>query len=71
MRRDGIETALFLAVALVAAVGLFFVEAWLLMLLVGALHHEVSASIPAVGFGGAALLTLALTTLAGLFRSSR
>lgn len=69
MKRDGVDTAVFLVSALILGLMFFFVEAWLLMLLLGALHHEVSANVPAVGFGGAALLTLALTALAGLFRT--
>lgn len=71
MKRDGVDTAVFLISALLLGLVFINVEAWAVMLIVGGLHHEVSASIPAISYGGALLVTLALNVLAGLFRSSR
>lgn len=69
MRRDGIDTVIFLVSAVLVFVIFVFVEAWGLMLLVGGVHHEVSNNVPAVGYGGALLLTVALNALVGLFRT--
>lgn len=67
MKRDGTDTVI--AVAALAAVLVTFalVEAWLVMLGAGGLHHEVSSSIPAFGYGGAVLVTVALNTVVALF----
>lgn len=65
MIRDGAGVFGALVVILLGA---FLVESWIVMLLLGGIHHAVSASVPAVGFGGAMLLTAALGVLAGLFR---
>lgn len=68
MIRDGLGAV---AVILGFALAVFAAEAWLVMLLLGALHHEVSDSVPAVGYGGALLLTAALGLIASAFRSAR
>lgn len=45
------------------------INAWILMLLLGALHHEVSQDIPAVGYIGSLLVAIALSFIGGFFRS--
>ncbi|KPC89901.1 hypothetical protein ADL27_38460 [Streptomyces sp. NRRL F-6602] len=54
-----------------AIVGLGFIpfHAWLLMLALGAAHHEVSASVPAMGFGATLLIFLGVGVVAGVLRS--
>lgn len=71
MIRDGLGAVGVIVAAFVAVAAVFAAEAWLVMLLLGALHHEVSDSVPAVGYGGALLLTAALGLIASAFRSAR
>lgn len=47
------------------------VRAWLLMLLIGAAHHEVSEAIPPIGYLGSLVLALLLSVLVGGVRASR
>lgn len=46
-------------------------NAWMAMLLLGGLHHEVSQDIPAVSFGGSVLIALALSFVGAFFKSTR
>lgn len=57
----GVENGAFV-VGLVLGV---FVKAWLIMLVLGGLHHEVSADVPAVSYLGALLVYLAASLLVG------
>lgn len=50
-----------------AGLALLPVEAWLVMLAVGALHGAVAA-VPAIGYGAALLILLGVDVLAGKFR---
>ena len=43
-------------------------EAWLLMLVMGAVHASVIAAVPAVGFGTAVLLVIGVNMLTGYVR---
>lgn len=52
---------------LAGAVGVLAFEAWLLMLVFGAVHGLVAA-VPTVGYGTAALLTIGLNMLTSRFR---
>jgi hypothetical protein len=45
------------------------VNAWLLMLIAGGLHHAVHDSIPPIGYSAAFLVTLALAFVGGFFRA--
>lgn len=66
-----------LALAVIAGLivgGLFLagslaLSGWIVMILAGALHAEVSASIPAISFWGAVLVVLALSVVGSFFRS--
>lgn len=63
----------YIGVALgVAALAAMFValEAWLIMLVAGALHHEVHEGIPAIGFTASIWVAVALTIVGGFFKSS-
>lgn len=67
---DSIGTALAVLLAgLVAIVALFLFQAWVIMILAGALHGSVSASVPAIGFGGAVIVSLGLSVLGSFFKS--
>ena len=46
------------------------ISAWIIMLIAGGLHSAVAAEIPAVGFGGALLIVLALSVIGGFFKSA-
>lgn len=54
---------------ILALVNFLFV-AWLLMLLLGAGHHEISTEIPAISYFGSCIAVLLLSLLAGFFRRS-
>lgn len=59
-------TALFIfSVVLVSAYALF---GWLVMLLLGALHHSVWESIPALGYGPSVIVAVALGLVANVLR---
>lgn len=62
----------FLVVLLV--IGLIFARAlfaaWVAMLLLGALHHSVSDSVPALSYWATFLVILAVSFVAGLFGKS-
>ena len=47
---------------------IFFGTAWVVMLVMGALHAEVAASIPAISYFGSCVLTFALGLLASFFK---
>ena len=70
-RRQAVETAsivlLFVGLVIVALP----LEAWIIMLLLGALNHSVSAAVPALGYGGSVIIVLALSTVGGIFRTLR
>lgn len=61
--------ALFVA-ALVFIALLVCAQAGILMLLLGAAHHEISKEIPALGFGACIIGALLLSTIGGLLRGS-
>jgi hypothetical protein len=54
---------------LLGGVAALLVNAWLLMLLLGGLHHSVWSEVPALGYGPTILVVLALGVIAGLVRS--
>lgn len=56
-----------MAGACVAALALLPLEAWLLMLVMGAVH-SIAAAVPAVGFGTSVLLVVGLNMLTGYAR---
>lgn len=57
-------------IGVIVAAMLFFVfEAWLLMLVMGAVHHDVFSSVPAVSFTQALLVAL-LLAVAGSIATS-
>lgn len=45
--------------------------AFIIMLVMGGLHHEVSADIPAISFLGSILVSLALGIVGSFFRSNK
>jgi hypothetical protein len=45
-------------------------EVWVVMMLLGGLHHEVNASIPALGWLGSFLITIVLNIIVSLFKQS-
>lgn len=55
---------------LVIAAGVTALEAWVIMLVMGALHHEVDARIPALGWTASFWVAVALTILGSFFKSS-
>lgn len=56
--------------AVVVAALVFAIEAWWLMLLLGILHLEVAAAIPALGFGQTVWVVLALNAVGGILRGA-
>lgn len=54
--------------AVVVIVGSFLTSAWVLMLLMGALHHSVSDLVPAIGYWMSLIIVTALAFLKGLIR---
>lgn len=70
MSRDPSDGAIVVGYLVGLVLG-FFLKAWLLMLVLGGLHHEVSDSVPAVGYPGALLLSLAVGLLLGGVRAAR
>jgi flagellar biosynthesis protein FliQ len=53
-------------VVFVAAMTLL--DGWVIMLLLGALHHSVSANVPALGFWPSVLIALVIGFIVGLFK---
>lgn len=56
-----------LLVLMIAAV--WAIGGWVLMLLLGAAHHSVWASVPALGYGQSVIIYALLSFVAGLFRN--
>lgn len=56
---------------LLALVTIFAFQGWIVMLVMGALHAEVSASIPAISYWASLLVVFALGLVASFFRSSK
>lgn len=54
---------------LVAALLLLWIEAWLVMLTIGALHHEVDERIPAFGYIACLWISVALNIIASFFKA--
>lgn len=46
----------------------FFLKAWLVMLALGGLHHEVSSEIPAPSYGGTLLVLIFVGLVVGFVR---
>lgn len=55
----------------IASVGLWFLSAWVIMLVLGGLHAQVATGIPAVSYWGAVLITLALVIVGSFFKGSK
>lgn len=66
----GSAAILIFAAAIAAVLLSFLVGGWLVMLLLGALHHSVWASIPALGYWPSFIIYAALSFIAGLFKRS-
>lgn len=60
-------TAILLASVLLMLSGLF-VSAWILMLIAGALHADVSTAVPAFSFVQTVLVTVALSAVGSFFK---
>ena len=69
--KTGAEVAGILLGLVTAFVLVFGFQAWIVMLVMGALHAEVAASIPAISFWASALVVLALGIVGSFFRSSK
>lgn len=75
-RRSNTQVALAgSAIALGGCLALLFIVfigplfgGWILMLVLGALHHDVSSSVPALGYWISVLLALAVSIVGGLVR---
>lgn len=65
---SGAEAAAMVVGLIIASIMIFFFSAWIIMLVMGALHAEVAASIPAIGYFGACILTFALSLVASFFK---
>ena len=61
------EKAAAVLVGIVVVIGAFFAEAWLLMMLSGALHLEVWDKVPAFGFFQMLFIIAALHVVAAYF----
>lgn len=55
---------------IVFCVASLFFQAWIIMLLAGAIHGSVWASFPAFGFWAACLVTVALHVVGSFFKRS-
>lgn len=53
---------------LLAYAALSLIPAWMLMLLLGALHHDVSSQVPALGFWQTILVTCTIGVIGGIFK---
>lgn len=60
----------FVTGAIVAVFLAFFIQAWIVMLIVGALHATVWTSLPAFGYWGSCLVTLILWFVRSLFKTN-
>lgn len=58
-----------LLIGLAAGAGVFCLLALTIMLLLGGFHHEVSSSVPPLGFWASALVAMALSMISGLLRN--
>jgi hypothetical protein len=56
---------------LFALLMIFAFQGWVVMLVMGALHAEVSASIPAISYWASLLVVFALGLVGSFFRSSK
>lgn len=66
MKAVEVVGALILGLAIGA--GLLALQAAVIMLILSGLHDHVSASVPAVGFGGSVLIAVALDIVGSFFR---
>lgn len=63
-----------IAVGFLAAVGLIAIvaiDAWIIMLVFGGLHSEISESIPAISYVGGLVLSIVLALLGATLRNLR
>jgi hypothetical protein len=58
------------ALVLVLIAAIWLVGGWIVMLLLGALHHSVWAAVPALGYWPSVLVYIALSFVAGLFKNN-
>lgn len=49
----------------------WLIGGWVLMLILGALHHSVWATVPALGFWQSTIVYIALSFIAGLLRGNK
>ncbi len=68
MRNDSAEAIGGCLGLLILAPVLIFIEAWWLMLLIGAVHHDVWSNLPAYGFWQTVLIVLAVNAIGGIVR---
>lgn len=67
---EGMSGTLYVIGAALLIVGSLALTPWIIMLLIGAMHHEFGFWQP-IGFWGAVLLTLAFSLVSGLLRGTR
>ena len=70
-RRRNVENVLVILLVIGLLLLAVPLEGWIIMLLLGALNHSVSAAVPALGYGGSVIIVLALSTVGGIFRTLR